>query len=426
MSTKPTLYAIDFGTTNSLLAAADRERTYQPIPLDPDAADPTLLRSILYFPDASGVFFGATALREYAERGMRGRLLRSIKKHLPSRAFIGTHVEERPMNLEDLIAVLLAHMRRTADRFFGVEVDRVVLGRPALFSSVPEDDRYAEQRLERAARIAGFRDVVFCPEPVAAAGAYATSIDREMLVLVADLGGGTSDYTVLRLRPEGYRREDVLAIGGVSVAGDALDGAIMRHRVAHRFGASVTYRVPMGSNVLGMPSRLREALASPADLSFLQAREVRAFLRDVQRWSLGGEDERALEQLFILVDDGLGFSLFEAIERAKRALSRAESTTVRFEYPGIEVNEPITRSELEHAAARETAAILGSLDDTLARAGVAPSDIELVCCTGGTARVPVLRRALEDRFGATKLRDMKSFHSVIGGLAEHARERALG
>jgi hypothetical chaperone protein len=420
----PTIYAIDFGTTNSLLAAADAERVHPPIALDPLAEDPTLLRTLLYFPDADHVFYGAAAIREYTEREMRGRLIRSIKKHLPSRHFIGTHIDDRPMNLEDLIGAFLGHMRRRANAFFGADVERVVLGRPALFSADPADDRHAQNRLQRAARFAGFTDVTFCPEPVAAAGSYAERLDRETLVLIADLGGGTSDYTVLRMRPSGYRSEDVLAIGGVSVAGDALDGAIMRRRIAKHFGAEVTYRVPLGANVLTMPTRLREALCTPAELSFLTERDTQAFLRDVQRWSLGPDDERRLEQLFTLVSDGLGFALFEVIERAKRELSIAEDAIVRFSYPTIEIQEALTRSLFERDSERETAAILRALDDTVARAGIAAHEIERVCCTGGTARVPRIRRALEERFVRASIREMTTFHSVIGGLARRARELA--
>jgi len=172
----PEIYAIDFGTTNSLLAAASRDAIHPPIPLDADARDPTILRSVLYFPTAERVFYGSAAAAEYASHGMQGRLIRSVKKHLPSRSFIGTHIDDRPMNLEDLIAVLLREMRVRADRFFDAEVTRVVLGRPARFSEDDVDDGYAQYRLERAARIAGFEQVDFCPEPVAAAREFRATL----------------------------------------------------------------------------------------------------------------------------------------------------------------------------------------------------------------------------------------------------------
>ncbi|MFK7989679.1 MAG: Hsp70 family protein [Sandaracinaceae bacterium] len=418
----PTRYAIDFGTTNSLLAGANADDVFGPIPLDPRAADPTVLRSLLFFPDGKRLFLGAEAIHEYGQAGMRGRLIRSIKKHLPSRAFVGTRIEERPMNLEDLIGAFLSEMRRRADRHFGCEVKKVLLGRPALFSQTQEDDRFAQYRLERAAKIAGFEEIAFCPEPIAAAADYRRRITEPKLIFVADFGGGTSDFTVLRLRPDGYAKEDVLAIGGVSVAGDAYDGALMRRHVAKHFGAEVTYRVPMGRNILTMPTSLTTRLCSPADLSMLTSREARAWLRDVQRWSLGDDDQARLEQLFTVIEDGLGFVLFEAIEEAKRALSREESTTVRFTYPTIDVSEPVSRPQFQTSTAAATETILNTLDDTLARAGVSPAELDLVCQTGGTARVPAIADALRERFGESRIRPMGAFHSVIGGLAERARD----
>ena len=119
----PTVYALDFGTSNSLLAAANEDRVWPPLPIDPRASDPTILRSVLYFPNAQRCYYGEEALRRYAENGLEGRLLRSIKKHLPSRSFNGTFIDERPMLIEDLIAAILREMRVRADTWFGTEVD---------------------------------------------------------------------------------------------------------------------------------------------------------------------------------------------------------------------------------------------------------------------------------------------------------------
>lgn len=422
----PTTYAIDFGTTNSLCAAASADGVFEPVPLDPHASDPTILRSVMYFPSAGEVFYGAEALAEYTAQGMQGRLLRSIKKFLPSRAFVGTSVFDRPMNLDDLIGAFLGAIRRRANAHFGVDVTRAVLGRPALFSEDEADDRFAEYRLERAARAAGFEEVRFCAEPIAAAADFRERLHERRLVLVGDFGGGTSDYTLMHLGPEPFSPSDVLAIGGVSVAGDRIDGAIMREHVASCFGADVTYRVPMGNNELTMPAMVRARLCAPAELSLLQAREVMAFLRDVERWSLGGDDRRRMDQLFILLEDSQGFALYDAIERAKRRLSEAEHARVRFEYPGIDVDESLTRAELVRDTEAETGAILGALDATLERAGVVADDVDIVCLTGGTARVPHIARALSDRFGADRLAHTRAFHSVIGGLALRAQSWARG
>jgi len=418
---RPVIYAIDFGTSNSLLAAASAEEAHPPVPLDPGANDPTILRSILYFPHAARCHYGQDAIREYVAQGLHGRLIRSIKKHLPSRSFVGTHIDERPMTIEDLVGVLLREMKVRADRLFGADVDRVMLGRPASFSANPDDDRLAQDRLERAAKGAGFREVLFCPEPIAAAREFRSQLDRTRVVLVADLGGGTSDFTVVRIGREGFAPSDVLAVGGISVAGDALDATLMRHRVSPHFGADVTYQVPMSRNVLRMPPHLMEKLCTPADATLLRSQDVQTFLRNVQSWSLGPEDAAKIDRLFTFVEDALGFSVFEAIERAKRDLSDAEQTLLAFEYPTIDIREEVTRASFDEGSAAKTEAILAKLDEVVRLAGLEPRDIDVVCATGGTAKIPRIAAALRERFGAERLQEFQHFHSVVHGLAEEAR-----
>lgn len=423
---KPTVYAIDFGTSNSLLAAASAERTFPPAPLDPRAIDPIVLRSVLYFPDKDHCHYGEEAIRRYAENGLEGRLLRSIKRHLSSRNFHGTYIDDRPMSVEDLVAAVIREMRARADAHFGVTVDRAVLGRPARFSEDPQDDALAERRLREAARRAGFREVSFLPEPVAAAREFGVGAGDPRVVLVGDFGGGTSDFTVMRVGPRRFEPGDVLALGGVPLAGDALDASIMRSRVARHFGADVAYKVPFGSNVLRMPKPIVEHLCSPANLSILRRQDVAEFLRNVRGWSVGPDDREKLDQLKVLVDDGLGFSLFEVIEQAKRQLSAAPEAEIAFDYPSIHVRERVTREGFEEAADRATSAILRSLDETMAAAGVTPADVDLVCCTGGTAKVPRIAAEMRRRFGADRVRDFKSFTSVVEGLAVHAQGIARG
>ncbi len=421
---RPTLYAIDFGTSNSLLAAANAERTFDPAPLDPHAADPTILRSVLCFPEAGGVFAGVEALAQYVQHAGEARLLRSIKRHLGARGFRGTTIGGRFVSAEALVATLLRKMRTCADAHFGAEVRRVLLGRPVHFAG--EDDGHAEATLRRAAELAGFEEVQFLPEPVAAARAFAATTQREELVLVGDFGGGTSDFTVLRVTPADLDRSEVLAVGGVAVAGDALDSAIMRSQVARHFGAEVRYRAPFGGNVLQMPHGVLVHLCSPAHLSILQRRDLATFLADVRQWSLSSADRRAMDQLNTLVEDGQGFQLFEAIERAKKELSAAVAAEVRFASPGIEVREPVTRAGFEEASRRELDAVVACLEETVRAAGVRHEEVAVVCCTGGTAKVPRLAAELRARLPAARLEQFKGFHSVVEGLAREAWRRERG
>ena len=425
MTDKPNVFAIDFGTSNSLLAAASSTRLFEPAPLDPAASDPSVLRSALYFTDLEHGVFGADALQQFVANGFRGRLIRSIKRHLPSRSFTQTRVGDKLVSLEQLIGAFLAAMRERASHYFEADVRSVVLGRPARFSNDLELDALAETRLRRAAELGGFKQIEFCPEPVAAAYDFAADLSEPRNVLVADLGGGTSDYTLVRMQQGGFSPSDVLAVGGVAVAGDVIDGALVRARLAPEFGSTTRYRVPFGHNVLDMPVDLIELLCSPADLTLVDRKTVLRRIADIRAGALDRPSaEPRLERLSVVIDDGVGFTLYEAVEAAKRRLSEAETTTLLFDYPSAELSLEVRRAELEQAATRAIERITSSLDDTLKAGGLSPEQVDILCVTGGTSRMPLVLRAIEERLPRARLRRLKSFHSVVQGLARRAREIA--
>lgn len=416
------IYAIDFGTSNSLLAAATKEELLPPIAIDPSSKDPTILRSVLYLPDKSQCFFGEEAIREYVAQDMEGRLIRSIKKFLPVRSFVGTFVQDRAFYLEDIIASFLGEMRRRANAKLNRDVTSVLLGRPARFSADDAEDRFAQERLKSAAERAGFQYIEFCPEPLAAAYEFTATLTEPKVVFVADFGGGTSDFTVVRLDPKADPKMEVLAIGGVSQAGDALDGSLMRGRIAQHFGADVQYKAPFGSNVLTMPKHLMEKICSPADISVLRERDTQEFFRNIRSWSLGADDQQKMDNLHSLIHDQIGFAVFEKIEATKRELSESEKAKFTFNYSDLALSEEITRADFEKYASAPIARILQSMDDTLRAAQMSPSDVDLVCATGGTAKVFTLRAALMERFGEAKIQQHRNFHSIVYGLSRVAQE----
>lgn len=414
------IYAIDFGTTNSLLGAVIDGKKIQPIALDLSAKDPSIFRSVMFFPSRKEVFYGADAIQEYVRHDMEGRFIRSIKKFLPLRTFIGTHIEDRPMNLEDIIGVFLGEMRRRANTYFKKDVDSVLLGRPARFSLDDADDQYAEYRLERAARLAGFKNIAFSPEPVAAAHEFKTTLKEEKIVFVADFGGGTSDFTIVKIGPGLFQKKDVLAIGGINLAGDALDACVMRKRISAHFGATVQYQVPFGSNILTMPTGLMEKICSPADISLLRERDTIEFFKNVQSWSLKSEDRRKMDNLFSLINEQIGFQVFEKIEFSKQELSRKLMSVIDFNESEVRFIEEITRAEFDDYTSETVEKIKLALDQTLARSGLNPGQIDTVCATGGSAKVPAVYRALENRFGKDKIQQHNHFHSIVYGLIEQA------
>jgi hypothetical chaperone protein len=424
MTERPTVYAIDFGTSNSLLAAASPQRVFDPAPLDDAAPDPTLLRSALYFATLDEAAFGAAAIAALVENGFRGRLIRSIKRHLPSKAFTKTRIGYRNVAIEDLIGRFLRAMRERANRHFDADVRSVVLGRPARFSNDDEDDALAERRLRAAAENAGFERVAFCPEPLAAAYDFADDLEEPRVVLVADLGGGTSDFTVVRMGRRGFDKDDVLAVGGVAIAGDAIDGALVRGAAAPHFGARAKYKVPFGANELDMPTALVEILCSPADLTILDRDKIARELQMIRSGLVDEGDRPRLDRFVALVEDGLGFTLYDGVESAKRRLSDADETLLSIDEPSLAFEERASRAELDRLAANAVSGIVASLDSTLAAAGISGEDVEILCFTGGTSKMPLVAGALAERVPNAGVRRLRSFHSVVRGLATRAREIA--
>ncbi len=414
--------AIDFGTSNSLAAAVGPSLRTGPLVLDPLAPDPTILRSVMFASSRTQWEYGEEAIRQYYEHGAEGRIFRSLKKFLPEPSFTGTQVHGIYVSLEDLLGRLLARIRAQASQVLGEDVKRTLLGHPALFSPDPARHAQSLARLEKAARLAGFEEVHFCPEPLAAAYEFVQTLSSPKTVLIADFGGGTSDFTVVRMRPEGFAADDVLALGGLSVAGDAFDGSIMEHLVAPYFGSKISYRVPFGSNVLSLPKGLVRKMCSPADLLLLAKQEYAEFFRQLDLWSVGKDDAICLERLRTLIDERQGYQLFQSIEEAKKGLSGVPESLLRYDYPTCEIETKLEKAAFRQFSDNNVKAILQALDETMQRAGVRYEEVDLVCCTGGTARLDAVQEALVERLGRQKLQEHQPFHAVIQGLALRAQK----
>lgn len=419
MAQKPIL-AVDFGTTNSLAGVWSESQKTPFLELDPSAATPTLFRSLLYFPHEDECFYGAEAISKYLENEMEGRLFRSFKAHLPNRSYLGTMVGHRVMSLENMVGTFLLEIKKRAEKILNQPVERVLLGRPARYSMDPEQDTFAMHRMRKAAEFAGFQEVRFLPEPLAAAFDLRTRLKEEKCVLVGDFGGGTSDFTILKISPEPMKTEDVLAVDGCPLAGDALDSVFMKERLSVHFGAKTRYRLPLSSNTLTMPPGVTDRLYFPAHIVHLKDKQTYEFIRQVSQCALSGGDRSAVDRLLALVDEQLIFSFFEKIEEAKRGLSTSDVFEFEFDEPGVQVRDRFQRADFQAWATVTRDRIFEALDRAFATAGLKPHQIDLVCLTGGTAKVPLIREALETRFGPEKLRTSDAFHSVQGGLVEAA------
>lgn len=418
--TKRFVLGIDFGTTHSLACAISPEGEQIPIQLDPGASDPTVMPSLIYFPNADEVHYGTEARQKYLANEFRGRLLKSFKRFLPNRSFIGTFVDNRPLNFEIIVGLFLRRLKELAQEQLEVEIDDVVIGRPAQFSMDESAHRFACERLLQGARWAGFKQVELVPEPLAAARGGGLEFGQDGKVLICDLGGGTSDFTVLNSFSDPSRESEVLAVHGLNQAGDALDGCVMRDRISFYFGSQVQYQVPFGSNILKMPRMLVEKLCRPAELTILMDRDTREFFQQVQSWSLGDQDQEAIDRLFTLTEDQLGYAIFDSIESCKRELSHHRIASCVFSYPTIEINEEISRQEFNLYTHDVVKLILKSLDETIQLAKLQPAEISRIYATGGTAYVPIFKEKICERFPQAQYMDLDPYRSVVRGLANEA------
>jgi len=397
---------IDFGTTNSAVAVADAAGDVQLVPLD----GAPHWRTVLYFEPGGGLTAGGPAIARYLDTEGDGRLIQSIKSHLASASFSRTTIFGRRWQIDDMIGAYLRQIRAAAPFDLG---RRAVVGRPVRYwgaDSVDDDDR-AVARMRDALGKAGFEEVVFEYEPVGAAARYAARLDREEQIVVADFGGGTTDFSVVRV-PSGR----VLATGGIGVSGDAFDARVIDAIVAPAMGRGTRYRDEMGAEA-PVPAWLYGHLRRWHYLSFLKDE---ATLRLLDRVTRGAVEPARFARLVRVVEDDLGLVLHRAVEGAKVRLSSRDADRVALD--AIELDLAITRAGFEDWIGGDLAAIEAVLDDVLARAGVADRDVDRVFATGGTSLVPAVRARLAARFGDDKLVGGEELTSVAWGLAARARQ----
>lgn len=417
---------LDFGTTNSAIARAQGDGV-QLARFAHGATD--TFRSVIYFPtqdrwgDLKSVA-GPEAIESYLAASSAGRLLQSMKSHLADSGFQGTNVFGRMMTLPQLLGRMLVALREQAEREMGPLGRSLVVGRPVRFAHAnrEDDEKMALTRLEGALATAGFDQVTFAPEPVAAAYYYEQRLDHDELVLVGDFGGGTSDFTLARVGPSRRRgvTDAVLATEGVALAGDALGGRIVERVVAPELGVHTTYRPPF-SGPIAVPSWPYERLRRWHHLALLKSREVTEMLRSIEQTS---SDPEKIEALREVIDDDLGFGLYRAVEDTKIALSSAPTARLSFEAACVRIDREVARDDFEKWIARELGEIEAATDRLLTRVGLAPGEIDRVFLTGGTSRVPAVRDIFARRFGADKISGGGELVSVASGLAMIAQEQS--
>ncbi len=430
----------DFGTSNSAIAVVEAgAREPRLLRLDSGRPEATLLPTLLYIErdgtahlgqEAITTFVrleaGRTVIRQHVaverevdgkgvvrisfDANQPGRFFQSLKGFLADSGFHGTDIFGRFYTLEDLIALFLAEMRRRAEAAIGQPITKATIGRPVHWAeNDPAGDALALERMGEALRLAGFAEVEFVPEPIAAGLHFAATLPTPQNVIVFDFGGGTLDVTVMRV---GGGVREVLSTTGIPLGGNTLDEDLMDRRLLKFFGEDVRW----GEQKLPMPRHIMQAIRRWYTIPVLNDIRVLNFLDGLDHQT-DRAAQRQVRALIALVRGNHGWPLFREVERAKIALSRHDRDQIAFFEEAIAIHEPLTRQEFEGLIGARVRQAERCVDAALAAAGLEPGQIDAVLRTGGSSGIPRFQRLLTDKFGADKLRFQDAFASVVTGLA---------
>jgi hypothetical chaperone protein len=415
------LIGIDFGTTNSVVAILQPDGSVQTTRYAVGTAELDVFRTLLCFwtehgQGRSGLRHaaGPFAVEAYLDDPLDYRLIMSMKTYLAQRSFTQTNIFGRLVTLEQLIALFLQALLQQ-----GHGGAQVVAGRPVCFAGESADDAFGESRLRAAFTQAGFPTIDVALEPEAAGYRFARTLKHPSTVLVGDFGGGTSDFSVMRFDPHGSRRMIPLGYSGIGIAGDTFDYRIIDRVISPLLGKGDSYTV-MGKP-LPVPPAYFSGFARWHQLSLMRTPRM---LRDIAAVAAASARPERLRHLIRLIEDEMGYPLYQTVSAVKAELSRSETATLRFTHGDLVIEQPIARSEFETWIAGDLQRIAATVDQALVNANVPATDIDRVFLTGGTSFVPAVRAQFERRFGADKVSGGGEFVSVAEGLVMIGRDRA--
>jgi hypothetical chaperone protein len=429
---------LDFGTSNSGVSFV-HDGKVQILPVDQKNLTPEVVKTILYVTRDYKYSIGQEAVELYYRhnvnrlrrfvkkrvgeieyRGadmfyvrdvyafvdelMPGRLLQFIKTALRTEGFDGTQIFDRYYSISEIITVYLSELKKRAETILGEKISGVTLGRPVHFSRKAHLDRQAEERLREAAFEAGFEQVQFELEPVAAALYYELTLQKPQNVLIFDFGGGTLDITIMRLGDPHDRT--VYANGGIDIAGSDFDRTIIQKRMLYHFGkGQIDHR-----------HDLMELVNAVADWMVLPELSVPRARLQIGQAIKNGEAPARLKTLETLIFNDLAFSFYNAVEAAKITLSSQGASVISLKDTDIDIWELYTRLQFEKDILEYKERIEHVLLETIDASGLELEQIDAVVKTGGSSNIPVFSEMLGVIFGPERIKASNAFSSVTAGL----------
>ncbi|MDO4423299.1 MAG: Hsp70 family protein [Pseudomonadota bacterium] len=412
---------IDFGTTNSAAAISDGAT---PRMVDVEGGKDTIPTALFFADKTNSVHYGRDAQNKYTNGDGSGRFMRSMKRILGSQTMRGgTVVNGKMTRFDTIIEYFVKHLKQKIDKAAGTKVEYVVMGRPVHFrDNDPAGDAQAQAELEKIALAAGFKYVAFQYEPIAAAFAHEQNLTSEKLAFVVDIGGGTSDFTIIRLSPERKfkldRAEDVLANTGVRIGGNDFDKALSMKSFMPCFGLGTEYK-SYDKNIT-IPTSPYISLSTWSSVNEVYNYKTLNVVRGYTVWGL--EPEK-IKRLYEIIENRLGHKNLDYVENAKMALSSQQDYEIVLDFltdaPLVKTN----RSVFEDSIKSDIAKIEKSVQECIAQAGIKNTDIELVILTGGSTEIPYVSRVMQSYFPNAELSSANKMASVGLGLAYDAMRR---
>ncbi len=411
---------LDFGTTNTVLALATGGSETRSMTFNSSAGTTDTMRTALSFmkdpvvgAQALKVEAGQAAIRQFIDNPGDCRFLQSIKTFAASALFQGTLIFARRHAFDDLMEIFLRRLKAYAGEAWPAETARIIAGRPVQFAGASPDPALALERYNAALTRLGFPEIHYVYEPVAAAYYFAQTLKSDATVLVADFGGGTTDYSLIRFeRKAGRLSATPIGHSGVGIAGDHFDSRMIEHLVAPEIGKGTYFK--SFDKLLEVPSGYYANFARWNQLSIFKTTREFTDLKSLVRSAVAPEK---LELFIDLVEHDEGYPLYQAISATKMALSASDEAEFNFAPLGAAGRKTVKRADFEQWIAPDLARIEGALDEVLGKTDTAPETIDKVFLTGGTSFVPAVRRIFTNRFDAGKIESGGELLSIAHGLA---------
>lgn len=412
---------IDFGTTNSAVSVSDGGVPY----MVQVAPGKNTIPSALFFDDNDKqVYVGYDAHKKYREPFSEGRFMRSLKRILGTSAMsTGTQIRGRYVKYEDIIGYFIRHLKERLDETVGVSVTDVVLGRPVHFrDNDASGDIAAQNQLEQIARNVGFQNIAFQYEPIAAAFYHEQQLVAEHLAMVIDIGGGTSDFTVIRLGSKLMhkidRTDDILANAGVRIGGNDFDRAFAVDKFMPLYGLGTKYH--SGDKILPVPNAPYIDLATWSFVNRAYVASVLSLMRGIQIGSLAPDK---IARMMEILKNNLGHTNLDYVEQAKIDLSHQDLVTQSLDFLSDCPVVTTSVSEFVNAISNDVSKIQMSITECLVAASVGNADIDLVILTGGSTQIPYVAEIVRNTFPNAIISDSNKMASVGLGLAYDAMRR---